>query len=268
MRASGVVTTATGFRPGDHVCWLHDGDDARLARPIAAFLDEGLRRNEHVVFVAPDPHLRAKTLLGGLDDLVTSGRVTLVDLADAYDVSSPPEAMVDGFVAMAEAAVAAGKSGLRVAADVTRPAVEGGEDYLRYEQLVDRAMRHRPMTGLCIIDRSALDDPGLLGCLHLASNDAGVPFSLLAADVRSGDDLVLIGEVDALHASRLAAGARASACGPVLRIDALRATFLDHRALMALDALDVERVELRTGFGGARRLAGLVPFQRLSVEVT
>lgn len=144
----------------------------------------------------------------------------------------------------------------------------GGANYLRYEHLIDVAMRSAPLTGMCIFDRPALDGAwGVLGCMHPVTNDASVPFSLLAGEGGPAAGLVLTGEVDALHAPLLAAALGAVWTGDgTVRVDATAATFLDHRALSALDGVGAEQVVVRTGFGGARTLADLLEFDRLRIE--
>ncbi len=271
MRASGVLTTPTGCQWGDHLCWGHDGDDASLGTDVAAFLGEGLEKGEQLAFVAPDVRARAAALLGGLGDveaLVGAGTVQLLDLTERYDPEAPAEDQVDGFRRAGEQALRDGYRGLRVAAELTTRAVEGGPAYLRYEHLIDIAMRSNPLTGMCIFDRRALPATwGALGGLHRLTNDPAVPFSLLAAGDDPADGLVLSGEVDALHAAHLARALEAAAVGPgTLRVDATAATFLDHHALAVLDEAGADEVVLRTGFGGAETLAELIGFDRLRIE--
>ena len=231
----------TGLRPGDHVCWTF-ADAADFTAAVLPFLDEGRRLGEHLLLVGASlpellPGLAA---LPGRDEMLASGQLEVRSTAEVYasDGELSPAEQVAAYRSLVDAALARGRTGLRVAADVT-PLVRGGVDGRRrlhvYEQLADALMGSVAMTALCLYEAS-------LGAEVLG------PVTLLHPDQHHGDEeplahlsgrgpsLSLHGEVDVTQADGLARALVDVACGApgevVLDLSDLR--FLDVAGARAL----------------------------------
>ncbi|WP_091214944.1 MEDS domain-containing protein [Geodermatophilus siccatus] len=254
MSALRRLDAPMGLRPGDHVCWTFvDAADFRAA--VLPFLDEGRRLGEHLLLVgASRPELlRALAPLPGRDEMLASGQLEVRSTAEVYasgEQLSPAE-QVAAYRSLVDAALARGRTGLRVAADVT-PLVRGGDDGRTrlhvYEQLADALMGSVAMTALCLYEAS-------LGAEVLG------PVTLLHPDQHCGEEeplahlsgrgraLSLHGEVDVTQADGLVRAlvdvARGTPGEVVLDLSDLR--FLDvagaralARAAQVLRAADVQ----------------------------
>ncbi|MGY1784403.1 MEDS domain-containing protein [Geodermatophilus sp. SYSU D00698] len=201
--------TPTGLRPGDHACWSV-GDGADLAAAVVPFLEEGRRRDEQLVVVGPSRSalLAAVSGLPHRDELLAAGRLDLQTTGDSYTAAGglTPAGQVEHYRAATRAALAGGRTGLRVAADVTE-LVSGGPAGRRllhaYEQLADELMAAVPMTALCLYDASV--GPEVLGpvaVLHpLQHLGDRLPLAHLSG---RGPRLSLHGEVDLTEAAHVA----------------------------------------------------------------
>ena len=241
MSALQRLDAPTGLRPGDHVCWTF-ADAADFTAAVLPFLDEGRRLGEHLLLVGASlpellPGLAA---LPGRDEMLASGQLEVRSTAEVYasDGELSPAEQVAAYRSLVDAALARGRTGLRVAADVT-PLVRGGVDGRRrlhvYEQLADALMGSVAMTALCLYEAS-------LGAEVLG------PVTLLHPDQHHGDEeplahlsgrgssLSLHGEVDVTQADGLARALVDVACGApgevVLDLSDLR--FLDVAGARAL----------------------------------
>ena len=201
MTGSERWATPTGLRPGDHACWTF-ADDAGFGSAARAFLDEGRQRGEQLLLVGGAAGVQAA--LDGLperDELLRSGRLEVLTTDEAYDRHRGFDAtgQVGAYRARVDAALRAGHTGLRVAADVSALAAGDLADRRRlhvYEQLADDLMGSVPMTALCLYD-AALGDEVIapLGLLHpLQHHGDAEPLAHLSG---RGAHLALHGEVDA-----------------------------------------------------------------------
>ncbi len=246
--------------PAGHVCLAFDSR-AELESQARDFLAAGEAAGQRVVFVAADAPFAALPFVA-LSDTYRDGAV--VD----------PVAQVAAYAAAAEAAVAAGYTGLRVVADAT-PLVRTPaqlDAFARYEFRVDRYMRDHPFTAMCAYDRAELGDDVIaqVACMHSASH-AEVPFRLHACPPGEGG-AALTGELDLTGHDLLTATLRRADLAPdggevVLQARGLR--FADHRALVHLHDYAEERrttVVLRGASGATGRLAALLDLPRLRVE--
>ena len=208
MTAPRTLDAPTGQRPGDHVCWTF-ADGADLSAAVLPFLDEGRRLGEQLLFIgASRPELlRVLAPLPGLDELLADGQLQVHGTAAVYGPGEElsPAGQVAAYRTLVEEARQRGRTGLRVAADVT-PLARPGPDARRqlhvYEQLADAMMGSVAMTALCLYDSS-------LGAEVLG------PVALLHPDQHSGEQeplahlsgrspsLSLHGEVDLTQADGL-----------------------------------------------------------------
>ncbi|WP_245714848.1 MEDS domain-containing protein [Micromonospora inyonensis] len=263
-----------------HVCWRYD-DRAALHAQARAFLLEGLALGERIWYVTsePDPvadQLREEPLIR---DAIRRGAARIVPLGSAYahDHIVDPDDQVRAYATATEDALAAGHTGLRVAADATAlvrtPAQR--DAFARYEHLIDRYMRVRPMSAMCAYDRRLLGDEAVreLACLHPGNNADDVLFRLYAETPGDGH-AALVGELDASNHDLFRAALERADPRPAagrLVVEATDLRFIDHRNLIHLR--DHARARgavavLRTSRSAAARVAELLDLPELDVEVT
>ncbi|MGY1794309.1 MEDS domain-containing protein [Geodermatophilus sp. SYSU D00525] len=233
----------TGLRPGDHACWSFGGP-ADLAAAVVPFLEEGRRRDEQLVLVGPSRPtlLAAVSGLPHRDELLADGRLDVQVTGDSYTSAGglAPAEQAQHYRAATQEALAGGRTGLRVAADVTE-LIRGGRSGRRllhaYEQLADEVMGAVPMTALCLYDASvgleALAPVAVLHPLqHLGDRQ---PLAHLSG---RGPRLSLHGEVDLTEAAHVAT--------------ALVDVAGDTPGELVLDLTDLDFLDV----AGARALAG------------
>ncbi|KKK06865.1 MEDS domain-containing protein [Micromonospora sp. HK10] len=273
MTGAGAPTTAYG-----HVC-LAFHDPAALDARAVRFLAAGLAAGERVGLIAAggrDELARRLAGLPGLDDALRRGAVQLMSVQDRYrsDAIIDPEAQVRAYAAATDEALAAGHTGLRVVADATslvRTAAQRAA-FARYEHLIDRFMRHRPMSAICAYDRRVLGEAAIeeLACLHPEGNTE-VLFRLYA--LAGTEPVALHGELDPSNHEQFAAALDRANPRPVdgrLLVDATGLRFVDHRSLLHLR--DHARrhgatAVLRTSRAGTARLVELLELAEVTVEV-
>ncbi len=209
MSAPQKLDAPTGLRPGDHVCWTF-ADAADFTAAVLPFLDEGRRLGEQLLLVgASRPELvRALAPLPGRDEMLASGQLEVRSTAEVYALGGEvsPAEQVAAYRSLVDAALARGRTGLRVAADVT-PLVRGGIDGRRrlhaYEQLADALMGSVAMTALCLYEASlGAEVLGPVALLHPDQHHGEEePLAHLSG---RGPSLSLHGEVDVTLADGLA----------------------------------------------------------------
>jgi len=253
----------------DHVCWSYD-DLTDFQSYAVEFLGAGVAAGEFTWYVGASVTPGIAALLGD------SGR--FVDVLEAYSAGAviEPEAQVAAYAAVTEAALAAGYSGFRVAAEVSRLVGTPAQldAFARYEFAIGRYMLTAPMRAVCGYDRSVLGDVAVAeaASLHPRSSPGATPFHLHPAGPRRGD-VFLDGELDPHTEELLVSALRRSEPGPagqplVVHADGLR--FVDHRSLLRLDEWAAGRrttAVLRTPRAGVAHLAGLLDLHRVRVEV-
>lgn len=262
-----------------HLCWRYDrrGDFDERARE---FLAEGLAAGQRVLYSAPgDPRALTDRLraVGSFDGGARPGAVQVASLEATYhlDAVIDPEQQVRSYAEATEQALAAGFTGLRVAADVT-PLVRTPaqlDAFARYEHLVERCMTTRPLSGMCGYDRDELGDEAIaqLACLHPRTSTGAAPFRLHARG-RAGAAAGLDGELDSAAHELWPLALRRADLRPVageVVIDAAGLEFVDHRNLLALadhaDRLGAT-VVLRTALSSPAHVLRLLNVTSVRVE--
>ena len=231
----------TGLRAGDHVCWTY-ADAADLSAAVLPFLDEGRRLGEQLLLIgASRPELlRVLAPLPGRDELLADGQLQVhgTDVVYGSGEQRSPEGRVTAYRILVAEAHQRGRTGLRVAADVTsltRQGVGARRQLHVYEHLADAMMGTVPMTALCLYDAALGDD--VLGPITLLHPDqhSGAEEALAHLSGR-GPSLSLHGEVDVTQADDLLRALVDVACETpgevVLDLSGLR--FLDVAGARAL----------------------------------
>jgi hypothetical protein len=254
--------------PADHVCWSYD-DLVDFRAYAAEFLSEGAAAGEYTWYVGVAAGPQVTSLLGDV------GR--FVDVADAYTAGAAidPDAQVAAYASATEAAVAAGYSGLRVAAEVGGLVAGPGrlDAFARYEFAIGRYMLTAPLRAVCGYDRGALGGTAIAeaACLHPRSSAGATPFHLHPASP-DGDAVFLDGELDAAGEELFAAAlrrARPVRSGRPFVVHAGRLGFADHRSLLVLEHFAEQNhttAVLRTGHAGLRHLVELLDLHHVRVE--
>jgi hypothetical protein len=279
MRSSGVRRRSVhDLGPHDHLCWAYD-DPVGLRGRLVEFLTDGILHGQRIVYVSAAPVDTLREHLRGLydvDGLLVRGALRLLDLGAAFgrDAVVDPAGQVAQWAAATKAALAAGFTGLRIAADVSplvaTPLQRGA--FARYEHRLDRFMVDHPFAALCAYDRGRVDRAGLaeLACLHPWISLDAAPFRLFAA---GAGRLVLEGDVDALSAPLFAlaltrVGEAWPGAGVV--VDVADDAYVGHRGLVALERAAAGRavgaVVVRHRSSVTALLAGHLDLTRVRVE--
>lgn len=275
MRLCGELGSGRGLGPHDHGCWAYAPPD-RFLDPALEFLEDGLRLGLRVALVASldeEELWAALTPLGDLDALRRRGAIGVGSLSATY----VPGALIDGpaqvsrYLRGTEQAVASGFAGYRVAADATQlvRTREQRAAFVRYEQLVDRAMAWRPFSALCAYDRALLGDDAVaeLASAHPLARRGSSPVGLFH-DAEQG--LSLRGELELFELPLCEQVVRRAVLpGATTEIDARHLGFADHSALCMMDrvarAADA-RIVLHDAGPGVVRLAGLLDLAAVDVR--
>jgi anti-anti-sigma factor len=260
VRGPAILDSPTGLLPGDHVSWTF-GNAAAFSAAVLAYLDEGRQRGEQLLLLGRSRSelLAAVESLPHRDELLAGGQLE-VRTADHDSCSGKdPWARLEAYREEVAAALSRGRTGLRVAADVTDFARRGPQDRLHLvEQLADALMGTTAMTALCLYDASLGEDVlAPVRVLHPFRHRRGLePLAHLSG---RGPALCLAGELDVTQADDVCRALVdvASARGGEVVLDLSELSFLDIAGARALAAaarrLSDSGVQLR--FVGARRLA-------------
>jgi hypothetical protein len=220
---------------GGHHCWIFR-DSAEFQARVRAFLSEGLRRNERVLYIGEGSEDELRRHVGGIgfDEAISRGAARVASVSVAYGGAVPTE--IDAFADDLDATLAEGYTGLRVAANATSLAML--ESWNSYEHMVDRFMVGRPLIGLCGFDGRRIDarTAAELECLHPITNTAAVGFRLTACSP-AADRLALTGDLDSTNHDLLVRLLRAADLRPADRqvtMDVHGLRFVDHRTILLL----------------------------------
>jgi len=240
VRAHGCIDSAGGLGADGHACWGFDHEDEFTAAALE-FLEDGLRHGQRLAYVGSEPVAEQRERLAPLGDvgrMVDSGMLLLFELGHLYRVGEPVDAeeQIAIYTAAADAALAEGYAGLRVAAQVTGLVAEPEtwEAHLRWESAADQVLAPKGLSALCGYRRAELPAQLLsdLAAVHPAANQAAdSPFHLFG----EGGDLVLSGEIDFFSRDSLerALGYAGATAEPrALDLEALE--FIDHHGFEAL----------------------------------
>lgn len=265
--------------PRSHLCWGYRRPEEFAVR-ARAYLAEGLAAGERVLYVAPGDtgaligRLRAVEAFG---EGMRRGAVQVASVDSTYPRGSvvDPVAQVRAYATATEEALAAGFTGLRVAADATTLVRTPAQldAFARYEHLVDHYMAAHPMSAMCAYDLGELGDEALaqLACMHPSSSADATPFHL-HGHTRDNSSAALDGELDG-DTRELWSGAleRAEprAVDGAVTIDATGLEFIDHRSLLVVaDYADrhATTVVLRTPLSSPSHLVELLNLTSVRVE--
>ncbi|WP_229874645.1 MEDS domain-containing protein [Amycolatopsis deserti] len=217
----------------DHRCWAFESPDEFQAR-AREFLRDGLARGTQVWFVTP-----GEPVLDGLDEALDTGAARVLSLDETYSVGTvvDPDAQARSYAEATEAALAAGYTGLRVAADHTALVAtpEQLDAFARYEHTVDRYAAAGTFSAMCGYDLGRVDDEVVarVACLHPVGN-ADPGFRLFGSASASA---ALAGELDLYTEDLLTEALRRADPRPVdgrLVLDVSGLRFADHRSLTRL----------------------------------
>lgn len=245
----GVVDSAAGLDPYDHLCWAYRGivDWADHAVEFAA---DGVAAGQRVKLIGDASTEDLRSELAERVRSTAEGRaadgdpVEVHDLADHHPSGSDGVADIDAIIAAHQAALddalAAGYTGLRFVVEETPIArTEAQRDAAaRLEYLSDRKRSSLPVASMCSYDVDELGPDGVaeLACVHPFISRGAAPFRLYAVD---DADFGLAGTIDDATAEglfRTTLRRTDPPAGEELVVDARPAEFIADRALAELDA--------------------------------
>jgi hypothetical protein len=204
-------------------------------------LAEGARRKEKLMFVAEDPDPGHLQEIGDLDELLSGGQLEILPVDAVYGGSRAfsPAAQLATFEAVLADAVASGYTGIRVVAENTSLATgddEGFRSWLRWEQVTDRFQSTANVTGICYFDSRKLssDRRADLAAVHPVRSVSAppTPFSFVV----DGDAVFVTGTLDFWSEDQFQRLLRTAPDDAPLTLDLSHVEFVDHRALLALNA--------------------------------
>jgi anti-anti-sigma factor len=195
------LASPTGLRPGDHVFWTFD-DPSDFSAAVLPYFDEGRRLSEQLLLIGVSrvALLEALASLPERDEMLASGQLEVRLMAEIVDPARglEPVEQLESYRRQVAAALGRGRTGLRVAADVTTLAQRSSVDRRKlhvYERLADGMTATVALTALCLYN-SSLDDDVLrpLAVLHPDQHHGGR--ETLGCLCERGPWLSLRGEVD------------------------------------------------------------------------
>jgi hypothetical protein len=225
------------MRPHDHIGWAFTGT-SEFAALAAPFLAEGAALGERMMYVAQDPDPQD---VAGLAGVGGAGALIVSSTADVYGADGIVDAkrQLATYTAAVDDALAAGFSGIRVAADNT-PLVANEERlaaWLRWEVVADRMVSEHQITGMCAFDQEDVDASTLrrIAALHPLSSASGpLPqFRVFSA----GGDLRAEGQLDPVAVMQLWRAIEDLPRGTRVQVDLSTATLTSHAVLTGLGQL-------------------------------
>lgn len=237
MRRHVVTADPSAVRAQDHTSWCGHGPH-ELHRVAARTFSSARVRNERLLLVADAPRTDWLDGLADADVLVERGILQLTTVDEAYANAEDPAAQRAQFDQLVEQAIADGYSGLCVVGDNSR--LIGGTDedfdaWLSWEATADQMQATRPLTGLCYFDLDQVPSSRLteLAAMHLVRSEGfpEPPFQIFFDD----GALRLRGELDSFVADALGRVVGAALDAAHYELDISGVTFINHRALIALE---------------------------------
>ena len=191
-----------------------------------------------MVFVCDDPRPDRLAALDGLAELISSGALRLVSVAERYGTAVDPATRLDRAHQRLDEVLVQGGSGICAVADVSSLVVGSDEEFaswLAWEAAIDGLAARRPFTGVCYLDRRRVPSTRLadLATLHpVRSIDFVTPsFQLF----HEPDGLRVVGDLEWSSVDSLQRVLRAHTGLEEMVVDLSEADFVDHHALVALD---------------------------------
>ncbi|MGN6791075.1 MAG: MEDS domain-containing protein [Streptosporangiaceae bacterium] len=202
-RGRGVRFEYLRMRTHDHMGCVFEGAN-EFAALAAPYLTEGAALGERLMYIAEDPRPED---MAQLATVVDAGQLQICSVAEVYGSSGtvdPPRQLAT-FMAVLDAAKAAGYTGLRVAADNT--SLVGDEKpmkaWIQWETIADHTVAAKQITGLCAFNKEKVASAQLrqIASVHPLSSASGpVPDYRIFSD---GDALHIEGRVDSYAITQL-----------------------------------------------------------------
>jgi len=223
--------------------WAFDGthEFAALAAP---YLTEGAALGERLFYVAEDPE---PDDMAQLADIVDADALQISSIAEIYgDGAVDPFQQHRTYTAALDDALAAGYTGIRVAADVTSRVIdeERLKTWIDWEIVADRMISEQPFTALCAFDKERVGSGTLrhLSAVHPLSSASGPvpPFRLFSA----GGTLYVEGQVDSAAITQLWLALENLTIGTDVLVDLGSARLMSRGVLAGLSQLCASGVDV------------------------
>jgi anti-anti-sigma regulatory factor len=242
MRVIGPVGSYREWGLQDHLCWVH-GDPSDYRPRLGEFFREGLERGLRVAYLGSGNAGELREHLGRLVDagpLLSREAIGVIAFEEIFGAGEPvdPAGVIKRYAAATEDALADGYRGLRIGADVTDlvRAPEQQDAFARCEFLLERYSSRHPLSAMCGYRLELGDAVTQFACMHAAVPAGLTPFQVFAC----GDGAVgLLGEFDQACQRAFERALRRiqpALDDPELIFDMSQVQFMDHHALLSLDA--------------------------------
>jgi hypothetical protein len=202
-RERGVRFESLRMRPHDHIGWVFQGR-SEFAALAAPYLAEGAALGERLMYIAEDPRPEDTAHLA---TIVDRGQLRVASIAETYGPGGivDPVRQIATFVDELDVAMAAGYTGVRVAADNTSLVSDEKQmkAWIQWEIIADHTVAGRQFTGLCGFNKEKVGSAQLhqIAAVHPLSSASGpVPNYRLFSD---GQCMHIEGRVDSSAITQL-----------------------------------------------------------------
>jgi hypothetical protein len=247
VRRQLVTADPAAVQAHDHTSWRGHGP-RELHRVAARAFTVALERNERLLLVAEAPRADWLEGLADVEGLIERGTLTLTSVDEAYAAADEPGVQRAQFERMTAQAIADGYAGLCVVADNSRLAAGDDEEFaawLAWESTADEMQATGPVTGICYFDLDRVPAPRLkaLAAMHLVRSEGfpAPPFQLYF----DAGALRVHGELDSFGLDEVRRVVAAALSVAPHELDISGVTFINHRALIALDQMARAGVPVR-----------------------
>jgi signal transduction histidine kinase len=154
---------------GSHFCNFYETAED-LADSLVPFFKAGLEHNEQCLWVTSQPFgvedakAALRTAVPGLERFVQEGRIDIIDFREWYlrNSSTKAEDVLDGWIARKDAALALGRSGLRLTGNTFWLEAKDWRDFADYEERVNHAFHQHQIVALCSYCLQRCQSAGIL----------------------------------------------------------------------------------------------------------
>ncbi len=217
--------------------WVFTGS-SEFAALAAPFLAEGASLGERLMYVADDPD---PADVAGLASIAGPGALQVTSIAGVYGAGRlvDPQGQRATYAAAVDDALAAGFTGIRVAADSTSLVADERRlaAWIRWEVVADRLLSEHQITAMCAFDQKRVDAGRLrhLAAMHpLSSASSPVPqFRVFSA----AGALCAEGRLDSLAVTQIRLALDNLPRGTGVLVDLATATLTSHAVLTGLEQL-------------------------------
>lgn len=231
------VDDLSSLAPGSHLCAFYR-DEQELELTASAFVAGGLAAGAQVLYVAADrsPEQVSATLTDSgvaADAAIRADQLVVRDFATVYGAAADLATLAVGFRDASVAALNAGFTGLRVAAEMTDfvETLGSADGVLRWERMASRVQQETGIASVCQYDRRRIPEQQARALAEEHSGSAPLedePPQARFLATREPWGLRVVGEVDVANVDLFMAAVMARCLvEPRIVLDASELRFVD-----------------------------------------